>query len=117
MIRRPPRSTLFPYTTLFRSDRHAAVRHLLENDLGHLPARGADVECGVDVRAQLVAALEHGERGHRAQLALLLRDDLAAVERAREEHRQLAGEILVEFLPLLVAGAALEWLEQHAGRG
>src|SRR2546425_4670153 len=22
MIRRPPRSTLFPYTTLFRSDRH-----------------------------------------------------------------------------------------------
>src|SRR2546430_5520605 len=26
MIRRPPRSTLFPYTTLFRSQRHA--RHL-----------------------------------------------------------------------------------------
>src|SRR2546429_6711677 len=25
MIRRPPRSTLFPYTTLFRSDVHVAV--------------------------------------------------------------------------------------------
>src|SRR5260370_6301344 len=25
MIRRPPRSTLFPYTTLFRSDRHALL--------------------------------------------------------------------------------------------
>src|SRR3989475_7295457 len=25
MIRRPPRSTLFPYTTLFRSDTHPAV--------------------------------------------------------------------------------------------
>src|SRR5258707_4625598 len=25
MIRRPPRSTLFPYTTLFRSQRHADV--------------------------------------------------------------------------------------------
>src|SRR5256885_9696114 len=25
MIRRPPRSTLFPYTTLFRSRRHARV--------------------------------------------------------------------------------------------
>src|SRR3989454_6154035 len=25
MIRRPPRSTLFPYTTLFRSDRDAAA--------------------------------------------------------------------------------------------
>src|SRR2546430_8845649 len=28
MIRRPPRSTLFPYTTLFRSDEaHAHLRH------------------------------------------------------------------------------------------
>src|SRR3712207_9512416 len=27
MIRRPPRSTLFPYTTLFRSDEGAAVIH------------------------------------------------------------------------------------------
>src|SRR3712207_7404976 len=26
MIRRPPRSTLFPYTTLFRSQRHARQR-------------------------------------------------------------------------------------------
>src|SRR3712207_7861238 len=33
MIRRPPRSTLFPYTTLFRSGRHLA---LLVVD--HLPA-------------------------------------------------------------------------------
>src|SRR3712207_8972440 len=27
MIRRPPRSTLFPYTTLFRSDRHLPAAH------------------------------------------------------------------------------------------
>src|SRR5438445_6025599 len=27
MIRRPPRSTLFPYTTLFRSDREPPARH------------------------------------------------------------------------------------------
>src|SRR5688572_32349687 len=45
MIRRPPRSTLFPYTTLFRSeveeDRLLVVVHLVEvpgRDLG----RGAD---------------------------------------------------------------------------
>src|SRR5438309_5296251 len=31
MIRRPPRSTLFPYTTLFRS--HAVVRHGLKQIL------------------------------------------------------------------------------------
>src|SRR3989441_8537424 len=28
MIRRPPRSTLFPYTTLFRSDQHAIERRV-----------------------------------------------------------------------------------------
>ena len=30
MIRRPPRSTLFPYTTLFRSPRDGDIRHNLE---------------------------------------------------------------------------------------
>src|SRR2546430_11587326 len=30
MIRRPPRSTLFPYTTLFRSDAELEVLHELE---------------------------------------------------------------------------------------
>src|SRR2546422_7963474 len=29
MIRRPPRSTLFPYTTLFRSRRHWSLRPVL----------------------------------------------------------------------------------------
>src|SRR2546430_2814085 len=38
MIRRPPRSTLFPYTTLFRSDHDAAVE--VELDGGAL--EGAD---------------------------------------------------------------------------
>src|SRR5688572_32010075 len=38
MIRRPPRSTLFPYTTLFRSE-HRAGRHP-DPDL-QLPARSA----------------------------------------------------------------------------
>src|SRR3712207_6868602 len=41
MIRRPPRSTLFPYTTLFRSDdRRAPERHA--DDRGDDPDRGAD---------------------------------------------------------------------------
>src|SRR5689334_23454650 len=32
MIRRPPRSTLFPYTTLFRSHATEIVRMLVESD-------------------------------------------------------------------------------------
>src|SRR2546421_1134204 len=34
MIRRPPRSTLFPYTTLFRSDEMANHFAAIESDLG-----------------------------------------------------------------------------------
>src|SRR2546422_5222909 len=30
MIRRPPRSTLFPYTTLFRSDREIALHQCID---------------------------------------------------------------------------------------
>src|SRR3712207_8128406 len=45
MIRRPPRSTLFPYTTLFRSRRHG---DRLDRGGGQLraPARGARVASG-----------------------------------------------------------------------
>src|SRR6266702_7186620 len=39
MIRRPPRSTLFPYTTLFRSVDHRLV---LIGDLGDLGRQGED---------------------------------------------------------------------------
>src|SRR2546427_6570741 len=41
MIRRPPRSTLFPYTTLFRSDavRHRGRRPALADLLRREPAR------------------------------------------------------------------------------
>src|SRR5438105_8609372 len=52
MIRRPPRSTLFPYTTLFRSERAAELglrllepaqrRRVAERLRRQLDARGAD---------------------------------------------------------------------------
>src|SRR2546425_3996150 len=51
MIRRPPRSTLFPYTTLFRSDNE----HSLFRGSGVLtsqPSRvGADLDSGVGGRS------------------------------------------------------------------
>src|SRR5258708_21059227 len=43
MIRRPPRSTLFPYTTLFRSDAAAAHRMgALDRDLAELEVPAVD---------------------------------------------------------------------------
>src|SRR3712207_7658745 len=43
MIRRPPRSTLFPYTTLFRSllERAAGIRRLLRPGHGAGPCRAS----------------------------------------------------------------------------
>src|SRR3712207_7961734 len=44
MIRRPPRSTLFPYTTLFRSDEVATVQRA--HDLAPRPRRRGAVHLG-----------------------------------------------------------------------
>src|SRR5438034_10810914 len=98
MIRRPPRSTLFPYTTLFRSEvgtrRHAAelVRRLAlpvarhERRAGDRIARvdeeGADVDgCGLGV------AVEGGrvERTARAELAVAERQDLRKRRAAQQD--------------------------------
>src|SRR3712207_7296308 len=50
MIRRPPRSTLFPYTTLFRS---ARASHGVETRLayGFVRSRRTDPHTGVTARA------------------------------------------------------------------
>src|SRR2546426_5929118 len=66
MIRRPPRSTLFPYTTLFRS-RHVAPQRLA----------GFDVKPIVNPRVHArQSCLDH----HRVQLRALFR------EKRSEEH-------------------------------
>src|SRR3712207_8039297 len=72
MIRRPPRSTLFPYTTLFRS--HPPPRKTLLNDPQRTLIRGAterwhhhhgigDIEIGIRCRKPL--ALVHHRFRHR----------------------------------------------------
>src|SRR2546430_10693170 len=50
MIRRPPRSTLFPYTTLFRSQRAEMVRRIADEIEGSIVELGTD---GRLVRLQL----------------------------------------------------------------
>src|SRR2546422_6555839 len=59
MIRRPPRSTLFPYTTLFRSP--PVVRPLIAT----VGARSGHVVRGPPGNAEDCADRGHGLRGHR----------------------------------------------------
>src|SRR5258705_8925967 len=60
MIRRPPRSTLFPYTTLFRSPAAAG------RSLSRAPHRAADVDATALARAHLPRpGLDAGRQGHR----------------------------------------------------
>src|SRR3712207_8856707 len=59
MIRRPPRSTLFPYTTLFRSDgplrRRRDERRVLDEDAGLVAGEGVG-----RARGGSVAVLAYG---------------------------------------------------------
>src|SRR3712207_8434687 len=80
MIRRPPRSTLFPYTTLFRSDLHAA--HRAERHEQPLP-----LEVGHDQREALVLAAEQ----------VLLRDERSEEHTSELQSRQyLVCRLLLE---------------------
>src|SRR3712207_7123920 len=79
MIRRPPRSTLFPYTTLFRSDRLEDARPLA--GMEHVGRRGEhllDVLRVAEVDERLLA-----DEPHREALAVLR---AAALEERSEEH-------------------------------
>src|SRR5256885_6134739 len=60
MIRRPPRSTLFPYTTLFRSRGSAAAPRVMRDQA--LPRQAVG---GVQLDERALAALlgAHDERG------------------------------------------------------
>src|SRR3712207_8657168 len=53
MIRRPPRSTLFPYTTLFRSHPQVALLERDDVDLGLLERGLGAVDAGVGVHRLL----------------------------------------------------------------
>src|SRR2546426_1244039 len=71
MIRRPPRSTLFPYTTLFRSAHYA---HLVVHGMLHLRGHG------------------HGKRMEKREIGILRRFGIAnpyAVERSEEHTSEL----------------------------
>src|SRR3712207_9046046 len=117
MIRRPPRSTLFPYTTLFRSAAASAARGILAfcglSDPAALPAavirafscasfaaaasaaRGVLVPCGLLVSAILVPRLFDRHRSRNAAAEILRRTGGAGGGYPPRRQAGLVGDSLV----------------------
>src|SRR2546430_17521278 len=103
MIRRPPRSTLFPYTTLFRSpflDRARELRHwpheLLpvgaKHDLAEYRQRGAPPGLLVPERAVVVKSDPDRHRDPRRPVG-------GAHEQGRSEERRVGKECRSRWSP------------------
>src|SRR3712207_7553478 len=73
MIRRPPRSTLFPYTTLFRS--RAGRRCVLLRPCAGDPNAALDHNPGASTRPAAAGQRRHNGAGARLELADLVRSE------------------------------------------
>src|SRR2546425_10295895 len=91
MIRRPPRSTLFPYTTLFRSRRVLSGRPRGPIAEGPLPAR--DRAVGIAALVAEAAGERGAARGERRDRGLVGggRDVRRTARRGRRVGRRLTG--------------------------
>src|SRR5256885_2603032 len=84
MIRRPPRSTLFPYTTLFRSREPADVRGALRPlELGNVADAEEDGGLRQAVHGHVQQSREAGERPAQAEGE---RDDAHVLDRGIGKH-------------------------------
>src|SRR2546430_10244986 len=92
MIRRPPRSTLFPYTTLFRSEQGVVDLHLgvAEGDLGFglAAAAGQPPVAGAFAGGGL-AGRDRGLAGDRGQVPVALFGDRKST-RLNSSHSQIS---------------------------
>src|SRR3712207_8706816 len=87
MIRRPPRSTLFPYTTLFRSITDGiAAADRLEQTIEELLALARDTRSSNATPLDLSGLLDEIERGWHDRLAAQDRTLRVAVDPRSEEH-------------------------------
>src|SRR3712207_7555974 len=80
MIRRPPRSTLFPYTTLFRSSTAAHARIIAIGLARSLPCSDGAVPCGASAIATSTA---------KSSSKLSSTDSAPAIERSEEHTSEL----------------------------
>src|SRR2546426_12788185 len=85
MIRRPPRSTLFPYTTLFRSHRGTPPRRLAHVDRHQLVRRRQIAFRGVEHRVEIMDAL-----------GVMLEEQRGEAERVARSHLAVVGDVRLD---------------------
>src|SRR3989449_9621344 len=96
MIRRPPRSTLFPYTTLFRSHLAGQVGRVTLLKVGHHGSRGATSDRWLDELRPAEAVISVGTKnryGHPAP------ETLARLRGHRSEERRVGKECRSRWSP------------------
>src|SRR3989454_12804892 len=102
MIRRPPRSTLFPYTTLFRSPQALAHGHEAEHRLAHVADGDHLVPVGDDrepAHRPHPTAVGRGGEAERVVRWQPLRGVEAAAGVARSEERRVGKECRSRWSP------------------
>src|SRR5260370_30391754 len=97
MIRRPPRSTLFPYTTLFRSDRRStsSLKRLSSLTCSSLAPQQSDRTC----RAEGEQVREERSEEHTSEL---------------QSHLNLVCRLLLEKKSQTAKEALADWLTRLA---
>src|SRR3712207_9550403 len=83
MIRRPPRSTLFPYTTLFRSTR------VIQQDVFDFAGEPRELLEQAEAKLYRIAHDEHS--GELRSIEAVLHDELEKLERVSREGVALTG--------------------------
>src|SRR2546422_3669080 len=93
MIRRPPRSTLFPYTTLFRSEGRIGEEVQGETDDGAAPATDEHLEIASPARLRPARSEEHTSelqsRLHLVCRLLLEKKKKKKKTQNKKEHEQI----------------------------
>src|SRR2546427_13287022 len=106
MIRRPPRSTLFPYTTLFRSEEADSAARAADQLADRLADRVEDprhLEAGADELARRV------ERRELVLPPVAFREEPSQLDRRRERPAELADDLDV----LVVEGSRASRGQRH----
>src|SRR3712207_9463668 len=98
MIRRPPRSTLFPYTTLFRSK--TIIKQDLHADiLAHTRAIKSDVDVAIDCNATWIATYMGISDIHLSAKLKITREEAKIRALERSEERRVGKECRSRWSP------------------